>query len=161
MAAQTKRRRLQELQKRESLDDMTKDEWKEFVALEKEIREADMDAFIFPTCCEEARKHPSVFVGVNVYDGDSREAEAMWIVPPIPINDVRTHLMEKYGTDGLLRPSPKFCPYCGTPLPKLVRKDPFPEETCVVEDGGYYCSTCKERLNCCICFPSEHAWKIE
>lgn len=58
-------------------------------------------------------------------------------------------------------PEPTHCPFCGTPLPKMVRKDPIPPHICRVTDGGYYCDTCKQRLNACICDPPEAAFEPE
>ena len=58
-------------------------------------------------------------------------------------------------------PEPKFCPYCGTALPKLVRKKPMPKNICRVTDGGYYCSTCRERLDNCLCDPPASAFEPE
>jgi hypothetical protein len=57
-------------------------------------------------------------------------------------------------------PDPKFCPFCGTPLPKLVKKK-RPPKVQLVEDGGYYCSTCGERIRSCECPYPEQAYEPE
>lgn len=55
----------------------------------------------------------------------------------------------------------KHCPFCGTKLPKVeVDTDP-PQPLCVVTDGGYYCDTCKERLNACECNHPAAAYRIK
>jgi len=52
-----------------------------------------------------------------------------------------------------------FCPFCGTRLPEVRRKADPPQPLCVIEDGGYRCSTCGEARDC-ICYPPEAAYEI-
>lgn len=52
-----------------------------------------------------------------------------------------------------------FCPFCGDRLPAVRRRAVQPELVCRVSDGGYYCDTCGERLNCCGCAAPEAAWE--
>lgn len=48
----------------------------------------------------------------------------------------------------------KFCPWCGAKLPEMERTR-TDAKICVVKDGGYYCDTCEERLQNCLCdFPA-------
>ena len=52
-------------------------------------------------------------------------------------------------------PAPRFCPWCGTALPRMRRKADRDPDICRVNDGGYYCATCGDRLNVCDClYPS-------
>jgi hypothetical protein len=53
----------------------------------------------------------------------------------------------------------KYCPFCGTRVPKVERnpKPPFP--TAVTGDGNY-CSTCDQRLMCCRCNDPAAGWRI-
>lgn len=62
------------------------------------------------------------------------------------------HLAEK--------PTPKFCPFCATPLPKPVPRHIPLEPVRDIIDGGYYCNTCHERLMCCQCWPTEARWEV-
>ena len=54
-----------------------------------------------------------------------------------------------------------FCPFCGQKLPPIRMKDPLPEPVMTMDDGGYYCSTCHERLHCCECRPPEEMWEVD
>ena len=103
-----------------------------------------------PTCCQAAQDYPVVTFHVKAYEGDSGTNEGSW---------------EAHMHSGLLRefahrveffknmPPAKFCPFCGTPVPKMQRVDK--PDVCRVTDGGYYCDTCKERLSNCLCDPPE------
>jgi hypothetical protein len=54
-----------------------------------------------------------------------------------------------------------YCPNCGKKLPDVVKKQNPPENITNVTDGGYYCATCKERLNACTCALPHMAWEIK
>ena len=129
------------------------DEWDQ---ANDEVQKRQLEAAHRPSCCEAAVKYPVVNFSVELYDDDSREAEGRWSAT---FNEYLVakprRAMAWYNTI----PEPKFCTYCGLSLPKLKRKDPFPPDTCVVQDGGYYCSTCSERLNACLCLPPAFAWE--
>jgi hypothetical protein len=123
-----------------------------------------------PACCEAARSDPAIVFYVNVYGEDSSEVEGHW---ELKTHEKLVRLREGAGrarmalegrhVDRIFTspPEPKFCPYCGAPLPKMRRKNPAPENVCRVEDGGYHCSTCKERLHACLCDPPETAFEFE
>lgn len=67
--------------------------------------------------------------------------------------DIHFQLLFKHTFDNI--PIVRFCPYCGQKLPKMVLKKAPPQNShlCTVTDGGYYCDTCNERLDACICDP--------
>ena len=111
-----------------------------------------------PTCCKAARKYPAVTYKVNVYDGeDSHKAKGQWTIAlHSELSRSRSMGDRSYYKR---RPEPKFCPYCGTPLPEMKRKSPVPKTVCRVTDGGYDCDTCKESLNTCLCDPIESAFE--
>jgi hypothetical protein len=85
-------------------------------------------------------------------------AKGSWHAPLSKVfREVRAQQIMDYYHDAL--PAPKFCPYCGTLLPEMRLKDPVPENVTRVLDGGYYCSTCHERLNECLCDPPSSAFE--
>lgn len=112
-----------------------------------------------PMCCEAAKTHPAITLSVD--DGnDSNTGTARWY---ITLNDaiVRAIFSERKDQWYNNIPEPKFCPYCGTPLPKMVRKNPMPEGICRITDGGYYCDTCGKRGDNCTCLPPSAAFEEE
>lgn len=58
----------------------------------------------------------------------------------------------------------KFCPFCATPVPKLVKKAVPPPHLCDDEGQDGYCRHCGERCGThgsCICSYPEAAWEVE
>lgn len=112
-----------------------------------------------PQCCEASRDFPTVTFSVDYADNiPSDKGPGKWHV-------TRSTPLEEYYRDrddpgwwGRI-PEPKFCPYCGTPLPKMRRKDPPPKTVCLITDGGYYCARCKDRLDSCLCDPISFAFE--
>jgi hypothetical protein len=112
-----------------------------------------------PSCCAAIQKYPVITFSVND-DDDTATAEGSW----------RIRVGERFHSDFFTGdiceyisgfPNPEYCPFCGSTLPNMVRKDPPPPNICRVTDGGYYCDTCKERLNGCICDPPAAAFEPE
>lgn len=155
---------------------MTPEETKRFFVLQKKNKKTDAEEDEFadlsssrhaevmrmvpvPTCCEAAQKYPTISFSVEYGDGeDSHKTEGRWYVATLQeLSQSRAVEDPDYYRNGL--PEPKFCPYCGTALPTMKRKNPMPKTVCRVTDGGYYCSTCKERLNCCLCDPLSSAFE--
>lgn len=54
----------------------------------------------------------------------------------------------------------QWCPCCGSHLPAVRMKSVQSPSLCVCTDGGYYCDTCNERLDCCWCDPIESAYEL-
>ena len=52
-----------------------------------------------------------------------------------------------------------FCPSCGEKLSPVRMKEVLPEKVVTIEDGGFYCSTCGERLNVCECARPHEMWE--
>jgi hypothetical protein len=105
--------------------------------------------FITPHCCREMEYFASVYLSMDIYrDGGDKK---------VPKWHVRTW-DESYQCKS--EREAKFCPHCGTPVPKVVPSN-YKGKICKVTDGGYYCDTCGERLMACKCKPSEFAWKAE
>jgi len=154
---EAKIKRLKELREK----DRTEDETCELEALEYEWGLEIFRRIPLPTCCKAAQMYPAVLFSQSVYEGDSREKEGRW--EAALSESMRRDMFRLHGIDQFdwfrNRPAAEFCPFCGEKLPKMRRKKTFPEMTCVVTDGGYYCDTCQQRLSQCRCYPSEHAWE--
>ena len=157
---------LREKEKKEG--ELSADEEHEF-AMFSEIRRGEVAAMLpVPVCCEAARLDPASVFYVSMHDEDGRAVEGRWELKTheklIGLREgaVRARMaLEGRHADRIftLPPEPKFCPYCGMPLPKMRRKNPVPENICRAGDG-YYCETCEERLDACLCDPPEAAFEF-
>ena len=136
----------------------TEEEDLELERLYSERRREQFAAVVRPTCCEAIQKYPVLSFVVHHDEGDTSKANGHWHI----------RVSEKFWYDFhvgdldaymLGMPEPEYCPFCGTPVPKMVRKNPPPPHICKVTDGGYYCDTCTERLDGCICDPSAAAFE--
>ena len=107
-----------------------------------------------PKCCPEARKYPTVAFTVDFDGGDSHRAKGHWYIRVIR----ELVLVWNPNFQGEIA-VPKYCPYCGKALPKMQRKIPVPATVCRVKDGGYYCATCHQRLQACLCDPLGSAFE--
>lgn len=156
------KKRLEELENKEfGGEKFAQGEWGELDRLRSIAESERADAIVRPMCCDAARRYPSIVFTVNYYDADSNTDDGKWSIAK---NDYLTrHEQTKGDVIQYINntPAPKFCPYCATPLPKMVRRNPMPEGVCRVTDGGYYCDTCKERLMGCKCLPLSAAFEPE
>jgi hypothetical protein len=152
--------RLRKLEERESAaDGLSQAEKWELRDLRDSRQEEILGRIPVPPCCTEARRYPTIVFAVRYGEEiPSNQATGRWeaAVHPRAVSEKAKDAAwyENY-------PEPKFCPFCGTRVPKMVRKDPPPTNICLVQDGGYYCSTCKERLNDCVCDPLSSAFEPE
>ncbi len=114
---------------------------------------------ITPKCCKKVKENQTVFLHFG--------RESIYSVN----EEVKKHGQDNQKPEwvssaykkGALYPSAikvKFCPHCSRPLPKIKRRK-TKRKICSVKDGGYYCDTCKERLNQCECYRPEYAWEAE
>lgn len=156
--------RIQELRGKR---DLSTEEEQELEQLIDERTWESIKKTVRPTCCEAAQKYPVITFEVDSgldtkfyvpesYDSDAAEGD--WRV------HASSELL-KWFMDGtpryyIDRPPARFCPYCGEPLPKMVRSKvaPPPPVRRVIGDSDY-CATCKERLQACICDPPEVAFE--
>jgi hypothetical protein len=150
-------RRLRELQRASGKRDLTSAESREHDRLYDARRLQIARMIQRPTCCAAAKKYPVVTFEVADVEG-KRPTRGSWVA----------HMSERLGTilrgrDGAAwwdeMPDAKFCPFCGTALPVMVRKEPAPKTVSLVLDGGYYCSNCRERLDACLCDPPSFAFE--
>lgn len=142
------------LVRKEDDDSITDEEGRRLGKLQV-AREAELlDAVPKLTCCDAARGFDAVRFSVEGLD-DQVPERGRWRV------------REHDGRDGLRRrrrseepPDVRFCPFCAAPVPRTRRMERPPLDLCVVTDGGYYCDTCFERLNGCLCLPPEAAFEV-
>ena len=137
-------------------------ELREFSKLHGERRYEIAKLLPRPTCCAAIQKYPVITFYVDWDDETSSNVgEGYWYAHSDE-SDASFEIIRRdkdYYAEH--KPDPKFCPFCGASLPKMVRKNPMPENIRVIEDGGYYCGTCEERLDGCLCDPSESAFEPE
>ena len=113
-----------------------------------------------PKCCDAQKKHPTIrALCADDDDGNfSENTPVKWYIRPLIIDSY--YLYNGNPFDHTEITEPKFCPFCGKALPELIKKNKPPKNVCVVTDGGYYCDTCKERLDNCKCYPPEARWRV-
>jgi hypothetical protein len=97
-----------------------------------------------PVCCRDSVLRKTI--RLDVEDGGKPE-RAVWRAATYDELGSWNHPIEA-----------RFCPFCGKSLPEMQRMANPPSPLCVIEDGGYRCSTCGERLNVCECHPPEDAF---
>lgn len=107
---------------------------------------------ISPSCCEQAKSGAIIleFRSEDIYEAGLEGQEGKrprWVV--------RCWNDEYHCRDVK---DAQFCPFCGKKLPEIELSPNPPAPICKVTDGGYYCDTCHERLNCCQCLPPQFAW---
>ncbi len=102
---------------------------------------------VTPNCCERVRTSQAVYLAISVeWRQGNRNAKPVWCIAGANI----------WG--GLEAVRADFCPFCGAPLPEIVRVPVGRRKFATCSDGGYYCDTCGERLRACECFPPTHQW---
>lgn len=130
--------------------------------LYEKIRKLLNQQIVRPNCCEAAQKYPTIVFRLNGYD-DTETSEGYW--QGTLVDHAYEYFKEKdddYGDWSDEKPDVKFCPYCGKSLPKMVRTKPGPDQKiCKITDGGYYCDTCGERCDNCICDLAESVFVPE
>lgn len=110
-------------------------------------------------CCQEQIDYPTIICKADCAD-ETGEVSVRWLTSMHDVEIFYIKQRERGETGWNNIPEPKFCTYCGEPVPKLVKKK-NPPSHCVYTDGGYYCNNCGERLQCCSCLPPEAAWECE
>lgn len=151
------RKRLKRLINKEgSYNGLSLKEERELDKLQYE-REAEKALSILrPNCCEAAQKYPVIVFSVDFKDNG--EMIGNWYYS---VNDhISRYIQLSDRNWSANRPPPRYCIFCSSPLPKVVRKKETPKDVCIVKDGGYYCHTCKERLQCCMCDDPSAAFEI-
>jgi hypothetical protein len=153
--------RIQELRGQRDLSTEEEQELEQLVAerIWESVRKT-----VRPTCCEAAQKYPVITFDIdtgfltNPKDYDSDKVDGDWRVHSS--SELLKWFMDGTQRYYINRPPARFCPYCGEPLPKMVRKKepPPPPVRRIIGDSGY-CETCKERLQACICDPPEVAFE--
>lgn len=127
--------------------------------------------FVYPNCCKSAQAFLRLrFAEYYVTDPDHfRKAKPFWTVSGM-------HENSDYRSFDTLDLQIYYCPFCGKILPDVRLKQPPPDtaidprkipaatytttKVMSIADGGYYCTTCGERLMNCTCDPPETLWEI-
>ncbi len=116
-----------------------------------------VDMIPVPTCCQAARKYPAVRFEARLGDDEDSDTAQWWVAVDQKLERARAAKDRNYYVDAY--PEPKFCPYCGAALPRMRRKSPMPANVC--RTNGYYCKTCQERADNCVCDPAASAFEPE
>lgn len=149
--------------KAQRAEDGDKEPCKEWHEVDAEWSRKTLFAHPRPTCCENAQRYPSVTFEVRLPDDDGETPEGRWVahmhsglIHEFPIAwSPKDRGISWYEN----RPEAKACPYCGTPLPKMVYRPDMPD-VCRTSDHNY-CNTCSERLHNCKCLPPSAAFEPE
>ena len=109
------------------------------------------EQFVIPGCCKESIENLTVVLRLpsDYIYGGNLEAKPQWTIYTVDLKNGKTENPIKVD----------FCPHCGCPLPE-VRKSALKIPVTVCTDGGYYCNTCGETLDDCMCYPPELAWEV-
>lgn len=116
-----------------------------------------------PTCCEAIQKYPVILATLVDIELGTDKSPAQWCIATMsPSRHGEIEGYEEWSHSPFRVPTPTCCPFCGTPLPKLVRVDPEPPGLEKVTDGGYYCDNCQERCGLgCHCKSAICAFTVE
>ena len=106
----------------------------------------------YPQCCDAAKAGP---VRIVVLDDDDRHN--LSAATPVFWGGFRQH-SERLGFETYCVTPAKFCPFCATPLPQIVLRDP--PVIAHHSTDGYYCDHCKQRNSACRCPPPDRAYTI-
>jgi hypothetical protein len=155
-------RRVREIVERAQESDGSIYDFPEWEKLYDEWNEAREAARPWPVCCSEMRKHRGLvyarFLDESFYDTpDSPEKYQQFSMGWAIAYEAPSRGISRGMTQVVY---PERCPFCGQVLPKIVPKKKRPEPLCKIEDGGYYCSECRERAHGCLCFPPHAAYEI-
>lgn len=122
----------------------------------REIRTKHLSALPRPICCREIQEKPIVFLtGITTYEGEPEEPKwGMTVTMPSDWMEGWSYYKETFV-------EVTKCPFCHSSMPELAIKENPPEPMMKISDGGYYCDTCQERLNCCECYPAETKYEVK
>jgi hypothetical protein len=122
-----------------------------------QIKKEQRGSVPLPTCCKDAQNYPAIYFE-TVHLESSRYNPKDFARWAVNISDYFSDY--KRGAQWLEwnkhTPPPKFCCYCGSSLPEMVKDETI--EVCDDSDGNY-CGTCDERLSSCHCLPPAAAYK--
>lgn len=152
-------KRILELEALKYDEEISQEEWGELENLREKRKRDIKEAIPRPQCCEAIKKYPAVNFYINHRNEEGKnsfEADGGWHIT-LPKNDYWSHSLEWLQNI----PAPKFCPFCGAPLPKMKKKAELPEYVSLIQYDSDYCDTCGDRLMRCQCDPPEAAWEID
>ncbi len=110
---------------------------------------------IIPQCCEYAKTYITLrYEDAEIYDQD-------FLLNTPPYWKVRGCEMKEFKNPSAVRYDEiKVCPSCEEKMPDIQLVFQLPEKFTIIEDGGYYCSTCNERLDSCQCTNPLEMWQL-
>lgn len=150
--------RIKKLEEKEQGEGLSDAEWHERDALISARRDVLLQQICRPRCCEAAQKYPIITWQIRTDDGEEVE-QGRWYI------NASGELFSRFSgrdPDWWNVPAPTCCPFCGTKLPNMVRKkDVDISSVCRIVDGGYYCDTCHDRLDSCLCDLRESIYEPE
>lgn len=121
-------------------------------------------------CCDEGRKFLRVAYPSSLhYDEMSREQvmeyvednPPQWGIVAKSVSDPKADPDDPFDRQGWSQfVAVEACPWCRSVVPEMKRNRRV-KKVMVCTDGGYYCDTCEERLNCCECRPLTHMWTVD
>lgn len=115
-----------------------------------------------PTCCTKIIDYPIINLASTTTEGEAENPRwLMQVETPYPRNIHRESNVNGYFDFVPQNIEMDKCPFCSTKLPEVELKTRMPKNIMTITDGGYYCDTCKDRLNCCDCYPSEAKYKVK
>ena len=140
---------------------------------EIEVTRVTRRMLVVPGCCEESIRALRPYLYLNFGPIDTAEPENIddavpeWRVPHHDYYEVTSKFIENEYDENYNNVSyeatcvpVKFCPYCGTKMPKVRRKANPPTPVYSDADGGYYCGTCDERNRSCNCWPRTALFEV-
>jgi hypothetical protein len=108
-----------------------------------------------PNCCEKIVENPIIHLSALTIEGE-REVPK-WIMDiQIPYSKNVSNQVVFIGSYMEMI----NCPFCAAKLPEVELKTKIPQKVLSITDGGYYCNSCKERCQCCRCYPMEAKYQI-
>jgi hypothetical protein len=116
-------------------------------------------------CCEDNHLVGAVYLSFTEKEWDDfhvgdlpPETPPRWFVAPTDTRHVKKG-SGPYDLEFIGPREAKFCPFCGKPVPPVRKKKKKFKRVARVTDGGYYCDTCRERLDGCRCVPPHFLWE--
>lgn len=120
-----------------------------------------------PSCCDKIKEYQIVRLVINYDDFglDEENTKPYWALhgsaPDMACERLYASVREDDRVQLYAQPIPvDKCPFCTAELPEVIRNRRI-KKVMKFSDGGYYCDTCGERLNCCECWMPEATFRIK
>lgn len=118
--------------------------------------------YISPDCCEAMRRTRAVVISIRWWSDPSSACWQLRLAPAtlqsMTLYWEERAWLEKHGLEPFA-PPPSHCPFCGRPLPSIVRRAVPPSPLQRWSERFDRCETCGEED--CTCWSPEHAFEVE